>query len=518
MITRRDFGIISVAAAFGTAGGTTKTTANSSKRSLAYSNVSELRTLLQGGKASAAELLEHSISRIEKLDPSINAVVVRDFERARADARVADDLLKSGHHRPLLGIPMTVKESFNVAGLPTTWGFPGARDFVPAEDAVAVQRLKSAGAIIIGKTNIPVAISDWQSFNDIYGTTNNPWDLSRSPGGSSGGSAAALAAGFVPLEIGSDLRGSLRVPAHYCGVYAHKPTHGIIPLRGHVPPGAEALSMNPDLAVAGPLARCAEDLGLALEVLAGPDDAESAGFNLNLPAARHSRLQDFRVLVVRVHPLISTSAETDDALNRMADELSRAGAKVFRESTLLPDLEQTAVTYTKLYMSFSAAYWPAEVYDRVKIKVTAAPANIDGAGIRRARSAILSHRDWILADQLRASLRKRWQDLFREFDVVLCPTMPTPALAHDHLPDQEARRIRVDGAEMNYEDQDPWLTIAGVSDLPSTVAPIARSKSGLPIGMQILGPYLGDWTTIAFADLIEREFGGFSPPPAINPL
>jgi amidase len=485
---------------------------------LAHSNVSELRTLLRGGKVSAAELLEHSISRIEKLDRFINAVVVRDFERARAAARTADDSLKSGDRRPLLGIPMTVKESFNVAGLPTTWGFPAARDFVPTEDAVVVQRLKSAGAIIIGKTNIPVAISDWQSFNDIYGTTNNPWDVSRSPGGSSGGSAAALAAGFTPLEMGSDLRGSLRVPAHYCGVYAHKPTHGIIPLRGHVPPGAAALPMNSDLAVAGPLARCAEDLGLALGVLAGPDDAESVAFNLNLPAARHGGLQDFRVLVVRRHPMISTSTETGDALSRMADQLARAGARLSGESTLLPDLEQTAITYTKLFMSFSAAHWSADDYDRVKMMVAATPANIDGSGILRARSAMLSHRDWILADQVRASLRKRWQDLFRKFDVVLCPTMPTPALLHDHLPDQEARRILVDGVERNYADQDAWLTIASLSGLPSTVVPITRSKSGLPIGMQILGPYLEDLTTIAFGGLIEREFGGFSPPPAIEAL
>ena len=488
----------------------------SSDANPAYWSATKQMEALRRRGISAVELLDRAVQHIERFDGRINAVVVRDFERARAAARTADDLLKSGDHRPLLGIPMTVKESFNVAGLPTTWGFPEARDFVPAEDAVAVQRLKAAGAIIIGKTNVPAAISDWQSFNAIYGTTNNPWDVSRSPGGSSGGSAAALAAGFVPLEIGSDLRGSLRVPAHYCGVYGHKPTHGIVPLRGHVPPGAEAVSIKPDLAVAGPLARCAADLGLVMEVLAGPDDDEGAGFNLDLPAARHGGLQDFRVLVVTEHPLIPTSTETGDALNRMADQLTRAGANVSGESTLLPDLEQTASTYTKLFFSFAAAHWPAEVYDRFKMKVTATSANIDEPETRRARAAVLSHRDWILADQTRASLRKRWQDLFRAFDVVLCPTMPTPAFAHDQLPDHGARCILVDGTEMLYEDQDPWLTIASLSDLPSTVAPIARSKAGLPIGMQIIGPYLGDRTTIAFAALIEREFGGFSPPPVVN--
>jgi amidase len=326
-----------------------------------------------------------------------------------------------------------------------------------------------------------------------------------------------LAAGFVPLELGSDLRGSVRVPAHYCGVYGHKSTHGIIPLRGHVPPRAPAVPISPDLAVAGPLARRAADLALALDVLAGPDEPESTGFRFSLPAARPRRLADFRVLVLKRHPLIPISAETAEALDRMAGQLRRTGAKVAETSALLPDLEQTALTYTKLFTAFTAADWAAKVHDRIREMVTSAPANSDTPTMRRARAAILSHRDWIIADRARADLRKRWQDLFREFDVVLCPTMPTPAPPHDHLPDQEARRIVVDGAEMSYEDQDPWLTIASLAGLPSTVAPIARSKSGLPIGMQILGPYLADRTTIAFAGLIEREFGGFSRPPDMRP-
>jgi amidase len=357
---------------------------------LPYCKVSELRSLLDGGRVSAMELLEHAIARIEKLDRSINAIVVRDFERARAAALEADGLLKSGDRRPLLGIPMTVKESFNVAGLPTTWGFPDARNYRPTGDALVVQRLKAAGAIIIGKTNIPRAISDWQSFNEIYGTTNNPWDISCSPGGSSGGSAAALAAGFVALEIGSDLRGSLRVPAHYCGVYAHKPTHGIIPLRGHVPPGVEALPITPDLAVAGPMARCAEDLGLALEVLAGPDDAESIGVELHMPAARHDAIREYRVLVVRTHPLMPTSTEVTGLLDRMADRLAHGGAHVCDPDECLPSLEETARTYTKLFMSFAAASWPAELYDNVKKAVVAGPRDVVTPRFRRAQAAILS--------------------------------------------------------------------------------------------------------------------------------
>ncbi|PAY05345.1 amidase [Bradyrhizobium sp. UFLA03-84] len=468
---------------------------------------------LRRRELSAVELLDHAVQRIERDDVYINAVVVRDFERARLAAHAADELLKLGNHHPLLGIPMTVKESFNVAGLPTTWGFAPARNCVAAEDSLPVQRLKAAGAIVIGKTNVATALSDWQSFNAAYGTTNNPWDLSRTPGGSSGGSAAALAAGFVPLEVGSDLRGSLRVPAHYCGVYGHKPTHGIIPLRGHVPPGAEAVAMKPDLAVAGPMARCPADLALAMDILAGPDEDESAGYSLVLPAARHENLRDFRILVVTEHPLVRTSSETTDAVHRIADRLRRVGASVSIETARLPDLTQTALTYTKLFLSFAAAQWPAEVYNRCKMTVAHVPPEIDEPGIRRARAAVLSHRDWVLTDQIRAGMRKRWHELFRTFDLVLCPTMPTPAFAHDHLPDPSGRRIQVDGTEIHYEDQDPWLTIASLSGLPSTVAPIGYSASGLPIGVQIIGPQMEDKTSIAFAGLIEREFGGFCVPP-----
>lgn len=467
---------------------------------------------LRNRSISAVELLDYSIKRIEALDQRFNAVVVRDFERARDAAALADDLLKAGDPRPLLGVPITVKESFNVAGMPTTWGFPQARGYNPADDAVAVQRLKAAGAIVVGKTNIPTGISDWQSFNAIYGTTNNPWDESRSPGGSSGGSAAALAAGYVALELGSDLRGSLRVPAHYCGVYAHKPTHAIIPLRGHVPPGAEALPTNLDMAVAGPMARCTDDLALAISLLAGPDHPNDGGYRLDLPAARHSRLHDFRILVLTEHPLIPTSAETIGALNQIADRLATAGASVSRTSDALPDLTQTAATYTQLFMSLGASFWPIEVYDRVRKIAASIPCGDVSASAQRARAAILSHREWIAADQARSSLRQRWNELFREFDVVLCPTMPTTAIQHDHLADQESRRILIDGTEVKYEDQDPWLTIASLCGLPSTAAPIARSKLGLPIGMQIVGPYLGDRMTIGFASLVEREFGGFSVP------
>ena len=275
----------------------------------AYRTAGELVKALADRKISARELLDASISRIEALDPKINAVVVRDFDRARVAADAADAALARGERRPLLGLPMTVKEQLGVAGLPTTWGDPKAKDWKAEVDALAVQRLKAAGAVILGKTNVPIFLRDWQSYNEVYGTTNNPWDVSRSPGGSSGGGAAALAAGFVPLEFGSDIGGSLRAPAHFCGVFSHKPSLDLVPQRGAGPPRAPAIPVRGDLAVIGPMARSAADLALALEVTAGPDElSEGIGYKLALPPPRHEKLAEFRVLVIDKHPLCPTAA------------------------------------------------------------------------------------------------------------------------------------------------------------------------------------------------------------------
>ena len=281
----------------------------------------DLVVALRARETSAVELTDRVIARIESLDPRLNAVVVRDFERARDAAKAADVALARGERRPLLGIPMTFKESFNIAGLPTTWGEPQFKDFVPKEDALVVSRAKRAGAVILGKTNVPLALRDWQSYNDIYGTTNNPWDLKRTPGGSSGGSAAALAAGFGALSFGSDIGGSLRVPAHFCGIYAHKPSLGLVPIADRRA-GTPAFPRADDLLVVGPLARSAADLALAIDVAAGPDEErEGAGYALSLPPPRHGRLERYRVLVIDDHPLVPSSAAVRGALHQLAERL-----------------------------------------------------------------------------------------------------------------------------------------------------------------------------------------------------
>ena len=409
---------------------------------------------------------------------------------------------------------MVVKESFNVAGLPTTWGIPAFKDWTPQEDAVTVARLKAAGAVILGKTNVPLVLGDWQSYNDIYGTTNNPWDLGRTPGGSSGGSAAALAAGFGSLSLGSDIGGSLRVPAHYCGIYAHKPTIGIVPLRGQSPPGTPPLPREIDLVVAGPMARSAADLALALDLIAGPDEARAGiAYRLALPAPRHEELRSFRALIVDAHPLLPTAAPVRNALDRLSQRLVKAGVKVGRDSPLLPDLADSARLYMRLLLPVFSAGWPLDQYKQAQPAAEALNPDDETLVAERARGAVLSHRDWMTADAARTRLQQQWRELFREWDVVLCPPMPTPAFSHDHSTPDYARHIEIDGKEYPYFDQLVWPGIATTPGLPATAAPIDRSEIGLPIGVQIVGAYLEDRTTIAFAAFMEREFGGFVPPP-----
>ncbi|HEY6517489.1 MAG TPA: amidase [Steroidobacteraceae bacterium] len=484
---------------------------------MAFSSTTALVEDLRSGRISALAALEQAIGRIEARDGEINAVVVKDFERARAAAVAADAALARGDRRPLLGVPMTVKESFNVAGLPTTWGVPATAGTLPRHDAVAVARLKASGAVILGKTNVATYLGDWQSVNAVYGRTRNPWDLGRTPGGSSGGAAAALAAGFVSLEMGSDLFGSLRIPAYCCGVFAHRPTHGLIPARGHAPPGTPELSVGVDteLGVVGPLARTAGDLMLALDVLAGPDDAQAAAYRLALPAARHARLRDFRVLVLEKHPLVSLASEVGSAMQRFAGDLRGAGATVGDASPLLPDLTQLAETFGWLLMALLGATYPDEVYASRRERAARLPAEDRSREAGQARALVSSHRDWARAQRTRIAISHQWRQLFREWDVVICPVLPTTAFPHDDT-EMSRRTIDVDGQRISYGLQAVWSGLSSLSGLPATAMPIGPGSGGLPIGVQIIGPYLEDRTTLEFARLAEREFGGYRAPPGFS--
>ncbi|WP_109032547.1 amidase [Streptomyces rubrogriseus] len=482
----------------------------------AFATLSDLSSAMDAGQVSAVELAQAAISRIERYDADINAVCAADFDRALDAAKEADNARARGASAPLLGVPMTVKESFNVAGLPTTWGMPSFRGFTPTEDAVTVTRLKKAGAVLLGKTNVPFALGDLQTYNDLYGTTNNPWDLGRTPGGSSGGSAAAVAAGYGLASIGSDIAGSLRAPAHYCGIYAHKPSSGLLPSRGHTPPATPPLAFDRDLTVPGVLARSAADLSHLLGVLAGPDESTlGVAYKLVLPPARHDELSNFRVLLLDTHPLIPSASSVRLALTTLAEQLSAAGVTVTRHSALLPDQTDTARLYMRLLLSALAANYPLAVYEQLREAAARLDAKDLSLAAERTRGAALSHRDWIAADTARAVHRERWRKLFATFDVVVCPVMPTPAFPHDQTPDQWSRRIMIDGTAYSYADQLVWAGIATTSGLPATVVPISRSAEGLPIGAQVIGPMNEDRTPIRFAELLERAFGGFTAPPLL---
>jgi amidase len=474
----------------------------------------EMAAALKAKKVSAVELAQHAIERIERHDDSINAICVRDFDRGLEAARAADAALARGESRPLLGIPLTLKESFNVAGLPTTWGNPAQKNFVPSEDALAVTRVKAAGGVILGKTNVPFNLGDWQSYNDVYGTTNNPFDLGRTPGGSSGGSSAALAAGYGALSLGSDIGGSLRVPAFHCGIYAHKPTFGLVAPRGHTPPPLPPLPFDRDLSVIGPMARGAADLSLLLDVVAGPDPLEAGkAYKLQLPAARHDALKEFRILLIETDPVMPTNAAVRAGIERLAADLGKAGVKLERSSPLLPDFAASTRLYMRILMSFLAASFPPEDYARAQAGAAALSPGDTSLAAERLRGITLGHRDWLFADGGRTRLRAQWRELFKTFDAVICPVMPTPAYRHDHSVDQETRRISIDGKDYVYPDQLAWPGIATLPGLPATAIPLGLSGEGLPIGVQIVGPWLEDRTPLKLAELIEREFGGFVPPP-----
>ncbi|HEY0646784.1 amidase family protein [Phenylobacterium sp.] len=456
-------------------------------RDLLDLSAGEIVAALAARKVGALELADAAIARIEARDKAINAVVVRDFDRARDQAKAADAALARGERRPLLGMPMTVKESHNVAGLPTNWGSPAFSGWVADTDSVAVTRLKDAGAVILGKTNIPPFLSDWQSNNPVYGRTRNPWDLDRSPGGSSGGSAAALAAGMSPLELGSDIGGSIRVPAAFCGVFGHKPTWELIPSRGHAPPGLDPGPTT--LAVVGPLARSAADLRLALDVLAGPEPDEAKGYRLDLPPPRHADLADHRVLVLSQHPLVETDNEIRDALDALATRLDALGCPVSRGSDLMPDL----TAQHGIFMG------------------------ILGAAMSRGapQGTTMNAHEWMNLLDAQVAFRRRWATFFESFDVVLAPTIGIAAFPHDDEPDMQKRTHMINGRTTPYFGQLAWPAVPLLPNLPATATPLGQTRGGLPIGIQVIGPYLEDRTTIAFAGLLEREFGGFKAPPPI---
>jgi amidase len=405
---------------------------------------------------------------------------------------------------------MTIKESYDVAGMPTTWGLPALKDNVAPRNALAVDRLLAAGVVLFGKTNVPAWLADYQSYNDVYGTTNNPWDLARSPGGSSGGSAVALAAGLTGLEAGSDIGSSIRNPAHYCGVFGHKPTFGIVPPRGQALPGRVAQG---DISVIGPMARSAEDLVIGLSVMAGPDEIDGAGLRLALPAPRRKALREFKVAVMLDDPAAEVDREVQARLQALADFLGKRKVKVSFTARPAFDTAEAHRTYIFLLRAATAGRQTAEEFSR-NAEITRGLAPDDQryyAWTMRANTA--SHRDWLAANETRHKMRWRWAEFFREWDLLLCPVASSAAFPHDHAGERHERMITVNGKRVPCVDQLFWAGYGGMAYLPATVAPAGFTPAGLPVGVQIIGPQYGDRTCIEFARLLEREFQAFVPPP-----
>ena len=480
---------------------------------LAFRPATELAELIRGGAISSVELTRHFIERIERFDGDINAVVVRTFERSLDDAAAADAARARGEASgPLHGVPLTIKESYVMQDTPATWGIESQRDNVADADGLAVRRFRAAGAHFLGKTNVPVDLADVQSYNPIYGATSNPWNLERTPGGSSGGSAAALAAGFSALEAGTDIGGSIRTPAHFCGVFGHKPTWGIVPMSGHeLMPGVP----DPDLSVCGPLARDAADLAVALDVMAGPTGREATGWRLELPAPGFRELSELRVAVWANEDIAPVTAETVTRVQLVADVFARLGAKVSHSARPDFDIHKAHFVYQNLLTAVMSSGQPVSHIEKMrKLAATLDPADMSPDAIV-ARASVMSHRDWIRHDFRRERLRQAWDAFFGDWDVLVCPQFAVPAIPHDHRPFAE-RSTLVDGEARPYMESVFWSGLVVASYLPSTCLPTGPSGEGLPIGVQIVGAPYRDHTTIECARLLADEIGGFVPPPALG--
>jgi len=470
-----------------------------------------LAEMIKAEDVSCLELLEQCLARYEAHNPKLNAVVWADPEAARTRAKEADEALERGETwGPLHGLPVTIKESYDLAGAPTTWGIPENRNRIASQNAAAVDRLLDAGAVIYGKTNVPLLLSDWQSFNEIYGTTNNPWDVTKTPGGSSGGSAVSLATGMAALEIGSDIGASIRNPAHYSGVCGHKPTHGIVSLLGHTSSGTLA---HPDISVGGPLARTVTDLEIALDVLAGPDEIAAHGWRLDLAPPRKTAPQGLRVAVMVEDPVSAVDSEYRQKILDLAAELGRQGAIVSTSDRPRIDTGRAHAVYMLLLRSLTQARVAKEVRERY----AAIAAELDPADTSRraqiARATVLSHAEWLALHEEREQLRWAWHAFFHDWDVLLCPTAAGPAFPHDQAGERIDRTIQVNGETHNTTDQLFWAGLFGVVSLPGTVVPLPLHSSGLPLGVQIVGPQYGDRTTLAVGRMVEAITGGYRVPP-----
>ena len=460
---------------------------------------------------SARELLAATLARYEAFNPTINAVVYTQIAEAQQRADQADQATARGDSwGPLHGLPMTIKEAWDWVGSPSTSGYADRQAWRPTRNSEAIDRLLKAGAIVYGKTNLPVSMADWQTFNDIYGTTANPWNPDLIPGGSSGGAAAALAAGMTSLELGSDIGASIRNPSHYCGVFGHKPTYGLVPLPGHGNP--EGL-VELDIGVGGPMARHSADLRLGLDIVAGAGGLDAVGWRLDLPESPHKALADYKVAVMLESPCVEQDQELTDQLAATVEALNTLGVQVDWHARPDLDIERSHQVYLMLLRSATGTELTPEAF-----AAQAPHGERYRKGDRDYRALAghaitMSHWEWAQLNMERAEMRQRWAQFFEHYDLLLCPTAASAAYPHDHSGERPDRTIPVNGGQASTMDQLFWAGWSCGVYLPGTVAPAGLTRSGLPCGLQIVAPHLHDYRGITFAGLMERELGGYQVPP-----
>jgi amidase len=474
-----------------------------------FASAKETAEAIRLKQVSASELLNATFKRIDLYNPKLNAIILEFREKATARARQADQALAHGNlFGPLHGVPVTIKEAFACRDSPNTWGLARFKDIKSVRTSVAVERLESAGAIVIGKTNVPVALNDFQSYNPIYGTTNNPWDLARTPGGSTGGGAAAVAAGLGALTLGSDLGGSIRVPAHFCGIYGHKPSVNVVPLAGHMPgPWEGGSTRSFDLIVAGPLSRSATDLALAMSVLGGPASDEASAWSWHMPAPRRKRLRDFRIGYILEDSTFPISAELGGLHDNLLSELGRCGAKLTPGWPPGIDPAVEWKTYQYLVRSVLSGNPSKQELETLRKHLETNPDDLTAA------VAVEPHSRWVAETQRQLRSRMVWQQYFQNHDVFLLPASFTVAVPHDHSTPFADRRVETSNGKMSWDGSRYWAGFATLPGLPATVAPIGKTPTGLPAGIQIAGPMWEDGTSIEFAALLADLIGGYSAPP-----
>jgi len=480
----------------------------------AYATARKALEALQSGAISSAELTAHVFERIRKFNPKINAFVTLREEAAMAEAKQADAVRKgkgSVAGKPLLGLPVSVKDAFATAGIRTTAGSKQWESFVPKEDAVAVAKLRQAGAIVIGKTNLPEFSADLQSYNAIAGTTNNPWNAGRTCGGSTGGGAASVAAGFSYLELGSDSGGSIRIPSHYCGVYGHKSSVHLVSRIGWMPPAPGEVRGPNDWSVAGPIARSAEDLRLMLDVIAGPPPEEAVAYKWSPPAPRHRTLMEYRIGWIADDKYCPVAPETAKALGPILNGIAKGAGKTQEGWPKGFDFKRNNEVFRFLTTAFQAAGTNEAQRKALEGEFGGPHDEFARATLQAVRS---TYEEWEKYHVERLKLRQMWREYFQEFDVFLTPVTIVPAIPHDHSMPRHRRQVTTGAGKRPYTDLSPWISPAGLSGCPATVIPVAMSADGLPVGLQVIGPFLEDLTPIHFAGALAGSvLGGYRRPP-----